>query len=218
MTPLPWGNRGHYRRETANNLPKGKQKEELYNKALQDYNQAVTLASKDGKVFNSRGKTLFDMGRTQEALKDYDKAIELMPEKGEFYINRGAAYGTLNQLNEALEQLSRGLELEPDFANGYLNRSLLYYKTRQFKLAKQDHDAYLALKPNNAGIWYERAITNRQLGDENAALADLTQAIRLEQNPVFYMERAKVYNQLGNYQQAVQDGQKAKESGYGSYC
>src|SRR5690606_10538588 len=67
---LPYWNRGQYYREMGD-----------YNRALQDYTQAVTINPQNSELYNSRGKTYFDMAMSgkfnnqqqdlvQKAIKD----------------------------------------------------------------------------------------------------------------------------------------------------
>lgn len=219
--PLAYGQRGfHYR--TIASHSNGDTAQRYYNLALTDYNRAAQiLDAAPGKftkdkvtVHNSRGKTLFDMGRTPEAIADYTKAIESDPTFAEAYINRGAAYGKSGKNDLALADFNKGIELDPKAANGYFNRSLLYSDMKKLDLAIKDHDSYLQLNPGNIPILYERAVAKRALGRPMEAIADFNECLRLDPNqPDIFLERSRAYKDLGKKDEALRDAKMAKANG-----
>lgn len=202
-TALPFGNIGHYYRENKE-----------YEKALVNYNRAIQLNTREGKTFNSRGKTYFDMGNTEKAMADYDRAIEMNPENAEFYVNRGAAYGRLGKLNEALSDFNQGVKFDPEWPNAYLNRSLAFSQTGQHQKALDDINTFLRYSPNRGDMWYEKAMCQRRLGQVRECVPALDRAVQLEPDRgLFWHERAKVHAQLGNKTQASQDARRAQQLG-----
>ncbi|HND88685.1 MAG TPA: tetratricopeptide repeat protein, partial [Saprospiraceae bacterium] len=155
---LPFWNRGQYRRKLGK-----------YDIALQDYSQAIAIEGNKPELYNSRGKTYFDMGTggkypkesrdlIQKAITDYDKGLSLpnipTKAKAETLINRGAAYGALGDFEKTVSDINEGLALDSLNKNGYFNRSIAYYTLRQYDKALQDYDHYLRFDPINANIWY----------------------------------------------------------------
>ncbi len=202
-TALPFGNLGHYYRG-----------EKQYQLALQNYNQAVALNTREGKTFSSRGKTYFDMGQAQPAIKDYTKAIAMDATQPEFFVNRGAAYGSLGKLNEALADFNEGLRLDPDFKNGYLNRFLVFTQTNQPQKALADIENYLRLDPLMADMWYEKAMALRRLNQTENALSNFSRAIQIDPNKgLYWQEQAKAQYGLGQRDAARQSAQRAQQLG-----
>ena len=201
---LPFGNRGHYYRENG-----------MLDKALIDYNKALSINPNKAPLHNSRGKLYFDQGKAQLAMKDYDDAIRIDPELAEAYINRGAAKAMAGQTQQALTDLNKGIALDPEFKNGYLNRSLLLNKLQKYNEALADYNSYLALDPYNHEIIYERGLTYRLVGKNNEALVDLNKAIQMNNSNAFYfMERARIYKNMGRRSDARQEAEFAKRKGY----
>jgi len=218
--PFAYGQRGFYLRSQAARS-NGDQARRFYADSLNDYNRAAEIldhasgfTSQKVIVHNSRGKTLFDMGRTQEAIADYTKAIELDPTFAEAYINRGAAYGKLGQNNLALADFNKGVELKPESANGYFNRSILHAAMKKFDLAIRDYDTYLGFEPNNIPVLYERAMAKRNLGRHAEAIDDFNQILRLNANqPDIYLERSRAFHDMGKRAEALSDAKIAKANG-----
>ncbi len=215
---LPYWNRGQYLRGLGK-----------YEAALKDYTQAVTINPKNAELYNSRGKTYFDMAMSgkykaqesayiQKAIDDYNSAVEKSADKpktkAESLINRGAAFGARSDFASTIRDISEGISLDPTNKNGYFNRSIAYYSLQQYDKALDDYKQYLKLDPFNANVWYEAGMIQRAMKRNPEAIADLSEAIRL--NPKFgiaFIERARAYAQSGNKAAAQQDYQKARQLG-----
>lgn len=215
---LPYWNRGQYLRG------QGK-----FDPALKDYTQAITMNPKNPELYNSRGKTYFDMGTSgkygnqstdfvKKAIDDYTNGLSQQGVKpktrAEILINRGAAFGAVNQFDNALRDLNEGLGIDSTNKNGYFNRSIAFFTLKQYDNALADYQRYLRYDPNNANIWYESGMLLRATNKNNEAINNLTKAIQL--NPKFgvaYLERARAYLQSGNRASAQQDYQRASQLG-----
>ncbi|MBK8556420.1 MAG: tetratricopeptide repeat protein [Lewinellaceae bacterium] len=216
---LPYWNRGQYYRGLGN-----------FDASMKDYTEAIRISPKNPELYNSRGKTFFDMamsgkfdqqagGLVLKAIQDYDAGLALETikpsTKSELYINRGAAKAASGNLQDAVPDITAGLNLDPKNKNGYFNRSLIYFNLQQFDNAIKDYTSYLEIDPNNVNVWYERGMIKRSLKRNDEAIADLSHAIQL--NPQFgiaYLERARAYAQAGNKAAAQQDYQRAAQYQY----
>ena len=227
---LPYWNRGQFNRNQLGD----------YNAALTDYTKAVSIEKDNPEVYNSRGKTYFDMAMSgkykgqeaslvQKAIEDYNTSLtkpRIKPKtKAEVLINRGAAMGSRNEFTEALKSLDEGIALDPTNKNGYFNRSIALYSLAQTDLSQQkaymeralaDYKKYLEFDPRNANVWYESGMIQRILGHSQEALNALNQALRYDTGfALAYRERARAQAQLGNKAAAQQDYQHAQQLGVG---
>ncbi len=214
----PYWNRGRYRRE-----------QEKFDAALDDYNAAIKVDQKNPELYNSRGKTYFDLSTNpqyksrsrelaQKALEDYTAALNCprikLKTQAEALINRSAAYGAAGQMEAALKDANEGIALDPKNKNGYFNRSLIYFNLRQFDKTIEDYTTYLGLDPYNANIYYERGMLRRSLNQSQPAIEDLSRAIELKPDlGLAYLERARALAQSGNVAAARQDYQRAQQMG-----
>ena len=202
-TTLPYGNRGFYFRERKE-----------YQKALVDYNSAIQLNVSKGDLFNSRGKTYFDMNNVAPAIEDYRRAIALDATKAEYHVNLGAALGAQGNIPAALQALNAGVAADPEFANAYLNRSLAYSQQNQFPEALQDITKYLSLKPNNSEMWYEKGLVARILGNNSESIQSFTRALQLDPSRgVFYYQRGRTYAGMNRPDAAKRDLLQAQQMG-----
>lgn len=215
---LPYWNRGQYYRSLGD-----------YNRALQDYTQAVTINPKNPELYNSRGKTYFDMAMSgkfnkqqqelvQKAIKDYTDALNIdaikPKSKAEVLINRGAANGFMKNFQQSIQDLTEGLKIDPANDNGYFNRSIAYYSMGQLDNALADYDEYLKSNPYNADVLYESGMILRSKGRNQEAIDRLSKSIQYNPNlGIAYLERARAYMQAGNRAAAQQDYQRAQQMG-----
>lgn len=213
---LPYWNRGQFNRQQGD-----------YDASLKDYSQAIAIEPKNPELYNSRGKTYFDMAmsgkfptQSQEyamkAIADYTSGLSQLTikdkTKSELLINRGAANASQGRYQDALNDLNEGLSLDPNNKNGYFNRSLVYFTTGQYAKAVEDYSTYLKYDPYNANVWYERGMLRRSLNNGKEAIEDLSRAIQLNPNlGLAYRERARAHLLLGNKAAAEQDYQRAAQ-------
>lgn len=215
---LPYWNRGQFHRSKGN-----------YDMALADYSQAMVIAPDNPELYNSRGKTYFDMAMSgkfnaqskelaQKAIKDYSDALKIPnvkpKSKAEILINRGAAYGSQQSFQQSINDITEGLKIDPKNENGYFNRSIAYYTVGQIDNALADYNEYLKYAPNNANVWYESGMILRAKGKNDEAIERLSRAIQLDPGMgIAFVERARAYIQANNKMAARQDYQRAQQMG-----
>jgi tetratricopeptide (TPR) repeat protein len=115
-----WSNRGNVR-VSQNKLEV----------ALEDYNQAVTLAPDQPDPYLNRGAALEGLGRWKEAIADYSQVLALNPEDAAAYNNRGNAQAGLGHWDAALADYQTAAELDPKFAFARVNAALAEYQLGQ---------------------------------------------------------------------------------------
>lgn len=214
-TSLPYWNRGQYWRTEGD-----------YNRSLEDYTKAINIEPTNPELYNSRGKTYFDMAMSgkfkaqaadflQKALTDYNNALQQPNIKkkaqAEVLINRGAAHGANNNYPQALEDLNKGAGLDPKNKNAYLNRSLVNLNLGRYDEAIADYTEYLKYDPLDPDIYYERGMLRRSTNRSAEAISDLNQAIKLKPDlGLAYLERARAYVLSGNAAAARDDYARAQ--------
>ncbi len=98
-----------------------------YDKAIQDFNQAISLAPNYQPAYLGRawsfhglGKKRQDKMQINQAIRDYDRAIELDPKQAITYLNRGIAYNFLGDYRQALRDYKTAAKLGNGDAQKYL--------------------------------------------------------------------------------------------------
>ena len=73
-----------------------------YDRAIQDYGQAIKLNAKSATAYANRGVAYDNKGEYDRAIQDYDQAIKLKP-SAEVHFNRGNAYLGKGQHDHAID-------------------------------------------------------------------------------------------------------------------
>jgi tetratricopeptide (TPR) repeat protein len=151
-----------------------------WDRAIQDYNQAVKLDPKFASAFNNRGVAYDKKGEYDRAIHDYEQAIKLKPSP-EAYFNRGNAYLGKSQYDHAIDDYNQALKLKSDFASALNNRCWARAVVGILKQALADCNEALRLTPNSAGTRDSRAFVFLKMAQFDAAVSDYDAA--LQSNP-----------------------------------
>jgi len=200
---LAYNNLGHYYRRNNE-----------YNKALVNYNQAIHLEPGKAITYNNRGKIYFDRNEIEPALNDFNKCLNLDPTFVNALANRGSVYGLKKEYDKALADLSKALDIEPNNTDALSNRGYVYFQLEQFDKTISDYEKYLKLKPNDADIVNTIGLcyANQKLFDK--AISEYNRCIQI--NPkqgIFFMNRSYAYNGKNDFVNALNDAQNALKLG-----
>jgi tetratricopeptide (TPR) repeat protein len=161
-------NRGVYYRSRGND-----------DKALDDFDRALSLKSNYARAYNNRGAIRYRRGQNKLALEDFDRAIESSPDFAEAYFNRGRVHMAERADDLALRDYTLAVQLDPDLAAAYNNRASIYFKRGQFEQALEDFDRAVRLEPDNAGYRLNRSYCLDALGQTAMAYEDALRARQL---------------------------------------
>jgi protein O-mannosyl-transferase len=102
-----------------------------------------------------------------------------MPGVERIYINRGNRLFQLKRYDEAIADLTQSTETYTGDELVYGTRAKAYYFIKKYPEALADFDRAITLKADSRRLYYDRALTQRALGNEEAAQADLMQSCAL---------------------------------------
>ena len=109
-----------------------------YDRAIQDYDEAVRLDPDAALAFNNRGSAYQHKGNYERAIQDYDQAIRLDPGSAPVYNNRGRASQLKEDFAQAIKDYDEAIALDPDYPLAFYNRGL----------ARFDQGLYIAAVPD----------------------------------------------------------------------
>jgi tetratricopeptide (TPR) repeat protein len=78
-----------------------------FNKAIDDYTEAVKLNPYYTDAYNNRGNVYSETGQYDKALQDFTEALRLRPEAVNIYYNRCMVYFTLGEYGRAWEDVRK---------------------------------------------------------------------------------------------------------------
>ena len=192
-------------------------------KAAADYTQAIKLSPNEALYYRLRGTTYRDIaafgsgsassiasgggignGDYTRAIEDFTQAIKLDPKDHYNYAERGLANFNMKNYANAVTDLEQALKLWTGYKSDYYDKL-----TSTLADAKKNQTAIMQT-PRTAEDFNMRANTYYNSGDYARAIADYTQAIRLEPNSsVYYSNRAGAYFALGDNANAIADNTQA---------
>ena len=203
-TPLPYNNLGHYLRRQ--NQPE---------RALENYNKAISLEPGKAQPYNNRGKIYFDRGEIDKALADYNKCIELEPSHVNALANRGAAFGMQKEWDAALKDLNEALELEPLHSNALSNRAFVWFQMQEYEKSIEDFSKYLTIEPNDADVINTIGLCWFRLKNYEKSLEEFNRSIRLDASKgAYFLNRSLVLNAMGDKANALKDAERAIQLGF----
>jgi len=177
-----------------------------YQKAIKDYNTAISIDPKSVISYNNRGAAYIKIGNHQEAIKDYSMAISLNSKYAEAYNNRGFAYSSLDNHQEAIKDYSMAISLNSKYAKAYNNRGNAYVSLGSYQEAIKDYSMAISLNSKYAKAYNNRGNAYVSLGSYQEAIKDYSMAISID--PWYaeaYYNRGDVYINSGKHQEALED-------------
>jgi tetratricopeptide (TPR) repeat protein len=149
-----------------------------------------------------RGTGFYEMGDCQEAIVAYDRAISLDPKCVDAYCGRGNARRYLGDYTGSWDDFDIAVQLDPEQGVAYIGRALatcFSHKPNSNPSADFQHGQDLLIQPTNAIAYVMRGTAKAQLHDNQGAIEDYTNAIKL--NPRLVL----AYNNRGNLRQHFGD-------------
>ncbi len=168
----------------------------------------------EAEVAYEEGAAAFAGGDLAAALEHFNRAIEDDPEHARAHLGRGMVRWQYNQHQEALPDLNMAIALQPDLTLAYFFRGASLIVLRRYEEGIADFDRATASDDLplqdlvRAHRW--RAIGLLNLEHYEEAARAFTQCIDLQPDEPFHrLERGRVYELLGQVEQARADYQKA---------
>ena len=180
-----------------------------YDRAIQDYNQALKIDPQYALSFNNRGNAYNSKGQHDRAIQDYDQAIKINPQYASAFFNRGNTYNSKGQHDRAIQDYDQAIKINPQSANAFLNRGVVYNSKGQFDRAIQDYDQAIKLEPS-AVLFTNRGVAYNSKGQFDRAIQDYDQAIKLDPNYAdAFTNRGVAWVNKKDYDHAIADYSEA---------
>ena len=191
---------------------------------------AVDLTMRGWALFNQA----FTKANQHEALALFEQALTLDPTSADalaaaaFTEATSYANGWFDPIADpyarAMQRADQALLLNPDQAVAHLTKALLImFKTKPDDAASaneiiSESEASLRADPSLANAYLTMAIGNEFLGHYEQGMSDLKQAIRISPRDsyigIWYMQMGLELLVRGRYDEAIEKGLKAVDSGY----
>ncbi len=109
-----------------------------YEKAIEQFNQAIAIDSSDANYFLQRGFCKGLVHEYESAIEDFTRAYQLDPANKFALVSRGSAKSKLGRHQEAIDDFNRAISIDPDYAEAYNNRGFAFKALGNQKAACDD--------------------------------------------------------------------------------
>jgi len=181
--------------------------------AVEAVTRAIQLNESLARAYGERAYNLYRLGRREAALKDYDRCLELDPRNIMGHGERGDLLLELGRYRDAMAAFDRAIELAPGWSNAHSQRGYAAAEIGEYEQANESFTHAIALAPDDhyaaerlAGVLFE-------MGEDDHALHVLQTLARATKSYHFLMLRGRLAFQLGRYDLARQELQKAVDRG-----
>ncbi|WP_455707681.1 tetratricopeptide repeat protein [Mesorhizobium sp. ORM8.1] len=151
-----------------------------YDRAMADYDQAVSLHPKNALVFYNRGRAWLLKGDNDRAIADCDQAIALDPKMVDAYNNRGLAWAGKGEDDRAIADYDHATSLDPLRANPFYNLGMARARKGDKDRAMADFSTAITLDLNFGAAYVGRGYIRIDKGDKEGAVADFDNALRID--------------------------------------
>lgn len=186
--------------------------EALKQKAIENYDRAITWLEKAAAESPEEGVVYFEMGKNRVHLKQWDraeadfkKALQLSGDKPEIYAGLYDVYHSTNNYAQAIEVI---LKLIPSDADYKEDLAQLYFHTKQYELALQTLNQLDSELGNNAQRNHLRQRIYALIGSTPNTLEDLENRTgRKITNEQDFLNLIYLYSNEGNSEKAFETAQ-----------
>ena len=170
------------------------------------------MEPRNASAHHNRGVVLEKLGRLEDAVEAFDAAVDCgMAPDAETHHARGTNARHRGDHAAAVAAFSAALKLDPHHRTARANRAYARRKIGDFVGARRDYGKALADAPT-AKLYNARAYCSAKLEKFDAAVADYTEALRLDPaNAHALHNRGISYDRLGRDDEAARDFERALE-------
>ena len=219
-----------------------------YDLADVDYQKMIDLKPGDVMGYMGKGRNANDQKRWDDAIKLFDYVEKLSSDYSSVYAFRAASYIGKGKWNEATDDLLKSLTIDWDRKAMHLMGELkepaftMMVSKMKIQSAKSPNDAkwpyliggmyeevdnyekaieyYSVANARDASstIFYRMAVCHSKIGDYDAALYNVDQALNMDSTSYSYMSyKANLYYEKGDLEQAISEWDKViiKKPDYG---
>lgn len=154
-------------------------------KALMDYSKAISLAPNQAEYYVNRGAAHAKLGNPTAAIEDFNKGLSMDPTWKVGYLNRSIMYNQTGDLAHALQDIDSYLKLDPTNADIWYEGARCQRALNNPNKAIEYYNNAIRINPKVGLFYAERGKTYQQLGNTNAANADINKARSLGENVSF---------------------------------
>jgi tetratricopeptide (TPR) repeat protein len=183
-----------------------------FDKALENFQRALTLSPGNGAILNAIGLCYLKLEQLPEAIKSFDAALAANPNDAQGHYRKGLALAAAGHHDQAKAAFERAVEIDPNHANAIASLASIAARNVQAETARALAQRALALDPHQATAQVAEAIVD--LSERRFAEAEARLKKILAEGYLPKEARSTVLGLLGD----AYDGQKRYAEAFTTYC
>ena len=182
-----------------------------YEKAIHDFDAAITQDSESIRPYCSRSSAYAKLGDYGKAMSDAETALRLDPRHAEARYALGEVYAAREDFDVAIEHYQKALQLDPQDADTYNAIGTAKSRTGDTTAAIEAYSKAIELNPKVALYPVNRSGVYFDLGDFEGVIRDCDLAIAIDRNEYLaYLMRGRALQRLGREEEAQKDLNEAR--------
>lgn len=183
-----------------------------FDKACEEYEQAVVLKSDHVEAYIGWGRALNELTKHEEAISKYQKVIELNSDDSEAYFYWGNSLFNLKQYEEAIIKYQKAIELNSDDFEAYYNWGNALFNLNKYEEAISQYEKGKELNPDYYEVYYNWGDVLFNLNKYEEAITKFQKAIEVNPNHYeAYYHWGITLVTLKKYEEAITKFQKIIE-------
>jgi tetratricopeptide (TPR) repeat protein len=161
--------------------------------AIAELSKALELFPGDTVSLTNRAAARDELGDKDGALADLTKAIEAAPGMSFLYIRRANIYRQKGDKAAGFRDLNKAVELAAGLPGPYTSRGHAYMLDDNYAAALADFKKALSINSGWVDAYHYLGHLHHGKAEFGPAIEAFTNAIRLEPDAAYYLDRAEVY-------------------------
>ena len=137
-------------------------------------------------------------------------------ERAVIYYTMASTYSELKDHKSAVEYYTKAIELNPKMIDTYIGRAKDCGDMADWQCSLDNYESIKKLRPNDPNAYWATSLYKTNTKDLDGAMADIDKAISMvkKTNATFYAQKARVYLEKKDYNNAVKWAKKALRRDY----
>jgi tetratricopeptide (TPR) repeat protein len=182
-----------------------------FDKAINDFNAALSIDASLYQVYFDRGMVLSRNGKIDEGIKDLTVFIKHHPENSQAFTKRGVRYIWAGKLEPAQKDLQTAIKLDNSNSEAHDDLGVIYAQQKNFAAALKHFSLAIQYDPTYQKAHHNQALVYNLTGEPLKALAAVNTSLALasdSRNSLIL--KSAILNSLGKTKEAEEIDKRAE--------
>jgi len=187
-------------------------KQQHYSQALQAYEEALRIDSRNFYAWNGKGTALYNQGNYRKALEAYQRATEIDSNNAVVWVSAGLVLNRLQRYQQASVHFERALSIDKTYVAAWNGKADAQLDMNMPSEALSSYEQALTIEPKSFQAWNGLGNARSCLRDFNGAVDAYTRALLVNpRSAVAWCNKAEALIRLGHNRAALDALNEATE-------